>query len=104
MLVSLDILKDIVAHRPLYYTAHAQEQMALRRILDAEVRETMLGQSAGIIEQYPEDKYSPSCLIYGVTRQGRILHVQANNQALIVTVYEPDLNKWHDDFKTRRGL
>ena len=101
-MVSLVVLKDIATYRPLYYTVHAQQQMAFRRILDVEVREVILGTKSEIIEQYPEDKYSPSCLMLGVTQQGRILHVQANNQALIVTVYEPDLNKWHDDFKTRR--
>jgi len=101
-LVSLDVLKDIAAHRLLYYTVHAQEQMAGRRILDAEVREIILGTQAEIIEQYPEDKYSPSCLICGVTRQGRILHVQANDQGVIITVYEPDINQWQDDFKKRR--
>ena len=101
-MISLDFLKNIVSHRPLYYTVHAQEQMAVRRVLDAEVREVILGEHGEIIEEYPEDKYSPSCLIYGITRQGRILHVQANEQALIITVYEPDLSQWHDDFKTRR--
>jgi hypothetical protein len=30
-----------------------------------------------IIEEYPDDKYSPSCLIYGKTEGGRELHVHA---------------------------
>ena len=101
-MVSLDILKDIVTHRPLYYTAHAQEQMAMRRIRDAEVREVISGKDAEIIEQYPEDKYSPSCLIYGITNGARVLHVQANEQGLVITIYEPDRIKWQDDLKTRR--
>ena len=99
---SLEALKDIVKHQPFYYTIHAQEQMAIRHIKDAEIRQTILGQKAEIIEQYPEDKYSPSCLIYGQTDVGRILHVQANGQGLIITVYEPDITKWQDDLKTRR--
>ena len=101
-MVSLDGLKDIVAHRPFYYTIHAQEQMAIRRIRDAEIREVILGKGAEIIEQYPEDKYSPSCLIYGVTNGGRILHAQVNGQGLVITVYEPDKSKWLDDLKRRR--
>ena len=77
-MISLDVLKDIVVRQPFYYTIHAQEQMAIRRIRDVEIREVILGKLAEIIEQYPEDKYSPSCLIYGLTNAGRTLHIQAN--------------------------
>ena len=38
-----------------------------------DVEEAILG--GEIIEEYPGDKYSPSCLIYGKTRKGRDLHV-----------------------------
>ena len=101
-MISLDALRDIIVNRPFYYTVHAQEQMAVRRVRDKEVRDIISGPHAEIIEQYPEDKYSPICLIYGVTQDGRILHAQVNNQALIITVYEPDRSKWSDDFKRRR--
>lgn len=102
-MVSLDALKEAISQQPLYYTVHAQEQMALRRILDKEIREIMTEKSAEIIEQYPEDKYSPSCLIYGKTKNNRVLHVQANEQGLIITVYEPERAKWNTDLKTRRS-
>ena len=101
-MIFLDVLKEMVADRVLYYTVHAQEQMAIRRILDVEIREAILGQNAEIIEQYPEDKYSPSCLIYGITNNTRVLHVQANQQGVVITVYEPDQIKWDDNFKKRR--
>ncbi len=70
--------------------------MAYRRITDFEVRQALLGSAAEVIEEYPTDKYSPSCLIYGVTTQGRVLHVQANAQGVVVTVYEPDPQEWAD--------
>lgn len=76
------------------YTVHAQGQMAKRRILDSEVRETVLGAEAEVIEEYPSDKYGPSCLIYGVTAAGRVLHVQANPAGVIITAYEPDPAQW----------
>jgi hypothetical protein len=31
-----------------------------------------------VIEDYPEDKYGPSCLILGFTVYGRPLHVQCS--------------------------
>jgi len=29
-----------------------------------------------IIENYPEDKYGPSCLIFGMTAERRPIHIQ----------------------------
>ena len=75
--------------------------MAVRRITDDEIRQVVLGSEAEVIEEYPTDKYSPSCLIYGVTAAGRALHVQANAHGIIVTLYEPDPDEWVD-FKRRR--
>ena len=61
--------------------------------------------SGEIIEDYPEDKYGPSCLIYGITREGRILHVQCSIEPVwIITAYDPTLSpeEWEKDFKRRR--
>ena len=101
-MVRLNDLRKIFDSERYYYTVHAQEQMALRHVRDLEIREAILGNRAEIIEQYPEDKYSPSCLIYGVTLEERILHVQVNSQGVVITVYEPDMKRWLEDKKTRR--
>jgi len=76
--------------------------MALRHIRNSEVIEVIVGENAEIIEKYFDDKYSPSCLIYGVTVEGKALHVLSNSQGVIITVYEPILTKWCEDMKTRR--
>ena len=58
-----------------------------------------------VIEKYPEDKYGPSCLICGVSKEGKILHVQCSiDPVWIITAYDPTLNpdKWDKDFKRRR--
>lgn len=58
-----------------------------------------------MIEEYPEDKYWPSYLIYGRTASGRPLHVQCSHPmrplVKIITLYEPDQSRWID-FKKRR--
>jgi len=57
------------------------------------------------IENYPEDKYGPSCLICGITENGRILHAQCSiDPVWIITAYDPSLNpeEWDEDFKRRR--
>jgi hypothetical protein len=54
--------------------------------------------SGDIIEEYPEDKYGPSCLILGKTKMGRPLHVQCSlpPTVWIITLYEPDPQEWID--------
>lgn len=101
-MISLRSLKEKINDNKHRYTIHAQEQMALRHIRNSEVVESILSENAEIIERYSNDKYSPSCIIYGVTQTGRVLHVLSNKEGVIITVYEPDLNKWCEDMKTRR--
>ena len=70
----------------------------------AVVENAIVNQSE-IIEDYPEDKYGPSCLILGYTKAGRPLHVQCSYPSRpivkIITVYEPDPNLWID-FRIRK--
>ena len=58
-----------------------------------------------VIEVYPEDKYGPSCLIFGVTNIGRPIHLRCSDPSRtivkIITVYEPDPARWIE-FKMRR--
>ena len=59
-----------------------------------------------IIEEYPKDKYLPSYLIYAQCRK-QIIHVQMavnmeNDSVVIITAYEPTLDKWEEDLKTRK--
>ena len=85
------------------YSLHAVDQSILRRVSRYEVEEA-IGQGQ-IIEDYPSDKYGPSCLIFGLTSGGRPIHVQCTHPAeykiKIITVYEPDSKQWVD-FKVRR--
>ena len=77
--------------------------MAERNISDLEIRQA--GEQAKVIEEYPADKYSPSCLLLGFTRTGRPLHLQISlaetRDLRIVTLYEPNPEEWVG-FTTRR--
>ncbi len=59
---------------------------------------------AEIIEDYPDDKYGPSCLGLGFTSLQRPLHIQCSYPSRpcikIITLYEPDSNRWIN-FKER---
>ena len=85
------------------FSKHAVDQSIIRRISVQEIREIFA--DAEVIEDYPEDKYGPSCLIMGKTREGRPLHLQCSYPSRplikIITLYEPDPDLWID-FKMRR--
>ena len=86
-------------------TLHGFERCVERNISPKEIKSVIL--SGEIIEDYPEDKYGPSCLIYGTTAGGKILHVQCSvDPVWIITAYDPTLNpeEWDEDFKRRRRV
>ena len=83
------------------FSIHARRQMSDRRITLEEVEEAI--SSGEVIENYPEDKYRPSCLILGFTSSFRPLHIQCCKpipEAVIVTCYEPDPGEW-ENFRIR---
>ena len=74
-----------------------------RKISHEEIETILL--TGEIIEDYPDDKYSPSCLICGCTESGRMLHCQVSypETVVIITCYEPDPGEWIDG-KIRRKV
>ena len=99
----IDDIRSKVIRDEFEFTRHALDRTILRRIHVSEIREAI--DTGQIIEDYPEDKYGPSCLILGCTQAGRPLHLQLTYplQSLIklITVYEPDPDEWVD-FRIRR--
>ncbi len=86
-----------IERRQYEFSKHAVDQSIIRDISVAEVEEAVLGRSE-IIEDYPDDKYGPSCLILGFTTAGRPLHLQCSYPSRkiikIITLYEPNPNLW----------
>ena len=85
------------------FSKHATDQSILRGISVQEMREAV---SAGkVIEDYPDDKYGPSCLVFGTTKSARPIHIQCSyplrELVKIVTLYQPDPEQWID-YKVRR--
>lgn len=78
------------------FSRHAFRRAVERNISEQDIIE--VGENVRIIEDYPEDKYSPSCLLLGFNRLGKALHIQVSCQesekVKIITIYEPDLNQW----------
>ncbi len=92
-----------IRERDYHYTLHAADRMTERRIAVKEVEEALLG-TAEVIEDYPQDPRSPSCLVLGATKRNRPLHVQCTYppDVAVITAYEPQPDEWMD-CRIRRG-
>lgn len=73
----IDEIRRRVARGDFEFSQHTVDQAIIRHILVRELREAIA--SGEVIEVYPEDKYGPSCLIFGMTRGGRPVHVQCSD-------------------------
>jgi hypothetical protein len=101
-------MADIIAIQEVFresrylFTAHASARAAQRAIRSNEINQAIA--SGEIIEDYPNDKYGPTCLILGYTDAQRALHIQVSYppHVKIITVYEPSKSEWEDDLKTRK--
>lgn len=91
-------IREKVNQNQFEFSKHASDRMILRLITIEELRETI--QNGEVIEDYSQDKYGPSCLIFGFTNRNRPLHIQCTYPirpiVKVVTIYEPDPDKWID--------
>ncbi|MDX1520941.1 MAG: DUF4258 domain-containing protein [Anaerolineae bacterium] len=99
------MIKEIrvkIARNLFEFSEHAVNQSIHRHISVQEVYEAI--SNGETIEDYPDDKYGPSCLVLGFTKSQRPLHIQCTYPSRplvkIITLYEPDPDKWID-FKVR---
>ncbi len=105
-MIELKDLQAIAADRKnIEITAHAVMQIKSRKI---KLNDIYKGIAYGeIIEQYPNDKYYPSCLVLYFRVNGEPLHFVCSigdNKIYIITAYNPDLERWESDFKTRKKV
>lgn len=86
------------------FTRHAFKRAIERNIPDTEIMGA--GANVILIEDYPTDKYSPSCLLLGFTIAARALHLQVSRMESdilkIITLYEPSDDEWIN-YTTRRS-
>ncbi|MFO0099710.1 MAG: DUF4258 domain-containing protein [Aphanizomenon sp.] len=93
---SIDEIREQLQSGNFEFTRHRLKRLVERNISRSEIMET--GDNAIIIEDYPDDKYSPSCLILGLTINNRPLHLQVlrreSDMLTIITLYEPEQTEW----------
>ena len=75
----LDSIRDKIARRQYEFSKHAVDKTIVRDISVSELEQAISSRSE-VIEDYPEDKYGPSCLTLGFPSAGRLLHVQCSHE------------------------
>ena len=97
--MNIEDIRDAVRNDRYQITNHAREEAKEDGISVENLDDSVL--SGEIIEDYPDDKPHPSCLIYGRTSEAEPVHgVWAYDSeagmAILVTVYRPDPARWID--------
>lgn len=103
MELNISDLRKICAPENIELTLHAAKRLEQRGILLDDVMACI--KNGEIIEQYPTDHPYPSCLILGLSINNLHIHavIGSNLESIwIITAYYPSVEKWEDDFMTRK--
>ena len=101
--MDLELCRRLCLESIIIWTQHCLERMQERDISRADVKNGI--QTGEVIENYPDDYPNPSCLVFGYTVNGRILHIVVGCDMIniyIITAYYPDTSKFENDLKTRK--
>lgn len=103
-LLDLTSLRRMLAEGRYRLSEHALMRVEQRNISAEMIRQA--GAEAVIIEDYPADKYSPSCLLLGFSSAGTPLHLHVsrleNPRTKVITIYIPDSDRW-TDYRIRKA-
>lgn len=100
MRLIIDKIKISIRNKKVKFSSHAREEMEYEefgKITKDEVYDSIL--NGYVIEDYPNDKPYPCCLIYGKTSKGGHIHsvcayITEEDTTIIITVYEPNPIRW----------
>lgn len=95
---TVEQIQNLLSSGKYEHTRHALHRIVERNISAFEIREAAT--NAELIEDYPSDKYGPSCLLLGWTKAKRPLQLHVskseNITVKIITLYEPTLDEWEN--------
>ena len=102
----LPVFRKAIATGRIEWRKHVLQKLAERGIPQQAVRDVLL--QGERIREYADDKPFPSALFLGYA-PGKPLHVVAaydetSRQAFVITAYEPSLDFFEPDFRTKRKL
>jgi hypothetical protein len=86
--------------KPIKLTLHAHQEMVEEGITVNDLRSSL--EASIPLEDYPDHKRGPCCLVCGQTFTGRFVHIVCTTELpelVIITVYEPKPPRWETPFK-----
>ena len=98
-------IKHFIKEEKIRWTNHVMVRLLQRNITQSDVEYALL--NGEIIEEYEDSYPYPSCLVYGINLDNKVLHIVcgSNEEELwIITVYYPDNTEWQNDLKTRKEI
>ena len=102
--MQIEEIQKLCQQQKIKWSTHCLERMQERDISRQDIKNCLL--KGEIIEDYPDDFPHPSCLVFGYTINGKVIHVVVGsdvNYIYIITAYFPNSTKFLEDLKTRRG-
>ena len=103
--LKVDTIKEFVRTGKIRWTNHCIVRLFQRNISQEDIENALL--NGEIIEEYENDYPYPSCLVYGIDLNNKVLHVicgTSETELWVITAYYPDNIKWKDDLKTRKEI
>lgn len=103
--LKIDTIKEFVRTGKIRWTNHCVVRLFQRNISQENIENALL--NGEIIEEYENDYPYPSCLVYGIDLNNKVLHVvcgTSETELWVITAYYPDNIKWKDDLKTRKEI
>ena len=103
--LKISTIKQMVKDGKIRWTNHSIVRLFQRKINQEDIENAIL--NGEIIEEYENDYPYPSCLIYGVNLNKKVIHVVCGlkeTELWIITAYYPDDIKWKEDLKTRKEI
>lgn len=101
--LNIEKIKKLVQSGKIRWTNHIMIRLLQRGIEQKSIEEALL--DGEIIEEYEDDYPYPSCLVYGISLDNKIMHIVcgSNGEELwLITAYYPDAIEWKTDYKTRK--
>jgi len=100
----LEFIKSCVFRKRIYWTHHSALRMKERGLGRHEILSSV--DSYELIEDYPQERYLPSYLVFS-DHEGTVIHLVVaadfdHDSIVLITAYEPSAEEWSDDLKKRR--
>ena len=102
-MIDITELRQLNTLERIVVTEHARIRLNSRGISIFDVQQVI--KEGEIIRQYEDDKPYQSCLILGLSIQGKYLHVVVSHDTefiYLITAYYPSPAIWENDYKTKK--